>query len=130
MGLKIGPPQAENFEYFKKPPLVCPKSETRGGGFLNLNTHDLRAPEELGKNPLTYGLFTKMIFCGFIFFETFCFFFEKSEVNIFLVPIGYEIMEVGLGNSFFSEKKCIVGSRKKTKKLESPKTLKTCSTGP
>ena len=34
----FGPPQAEIFwgleSFFKKPPLVCPKSVTRGGGFL------------------------------------------------------------------------------------------------
>ena len=69
------------------------------------------------QNPLTYGLFIKMIFCDFNFFELFDF-FEKSEVKIFLVPIEYEIMEAGLGNSFFSEKKYVVGSRKKTRSLE------------
>ena len=67
-----------------------------------------------------------------IFLKLFIF-FEKSEVNIFLVPIEYEIMEAGLGNFFFGEKmRCGLQKKnnKKNKKLGSPKTLKTCSTGP
>ena len=54
----FGAPQAKNFwvilEFHKKPPLVCPRSATRGG-FLNINTPDQANRLAVGRDGPTGG---------------------------------------------------------------------------